>query len=73
MTYFTYRGQDITLDILFKIEKVVSMLAEKRKLSFDEMFGIFLKSKTYKALVLTESCMWSESSDFICDEFLERG
>ena len=69
MPHYTYKNQDITIDILMKIEHVVRILAEKHGKSFDEMLQLFYASKTFAALKNTESCMWAESAEFIADDF----
>ena len=69
MPHYTYKNQDITIDILMKIEHVVRILAEKYGKSFDEMLQQFYASKTFAALKNTESCMWAESAEFIADDF----
>jgi hypothetical protein len=66
--YF-YKEQDITIDVLFKIEHIVSILAEKEKRAFDEMFALFLASKTYATLQRTQNLLWAESAEFIVDEY----
>jgi hypothetical protein len=68
-TKYLYKGQDITTDILFKIEHIVSIIAEKEKTSFEEAYLNFLKSNTYKILQKTSSLMWAENAEFIVDEY----
>ena len=69
MPEYTYHNQNITIDILMKVEQIVRILSERFGKSFDEMLGIFYASKTYQALKNTESCMWAESAEFIADDF----
>ena len=66
---FFYKGQDLTLDFYEKIRVVVELLAENEQKSFDECYELFVKSKTYEALQEPESLLWSESPQFICDEY----
>jgi len=66
--YF-YKEQDITTDIMFKIEHIVSIIAEKEKNSFEVAYQNFLNSNTYKILQKTSSLMWAESAEFIVDEY----
>jgi hypothetical protein len=66
--YF-YKEQDITTDIMFKIEHIVSILAEKEKTLFETAYLNFLNSNTYKVLQKTSSLMWAESAEFIVDEY----
>ena len=69
MPHYTYNNQDITIDILMKVEQVVRILADKAGKSFDEMLMLFYKSRTYAALKNTQSGMWAESAEFIADDF----
>jgi hypothetical protein len=68
-TKYTYNGQDITTDILFKIEAVVSIIAEKEKAPFEDAYLRFLNSRAYELLQKTSSLMWAESAGFIVDEY----
>ena len=69
MPHNIWNNQDITLDILMKIEQVVRILSEKLKKTFDEELSLFYKSRTFQALKNTQSEMWAESAEFIADEF----
>ena len=69
MPKYMWNNQDITLDILMKIEQVVRILSESLKKPFDEMLRLFYNSKTFRALKNTQSEMWAESAEFIADEF----
>ena len=69
MPKYMWNNQDITLDILMKIEQVVRILSEKFKKPFDEELKDFYKSRTFRALKNTQSEMWAESAEFIADEF----
>lgn len=72
MPHYFYNGTDITIDILMKIEEVVRLLSERFSKPFDEMLFQFYASKTFKALKNTDSCIWSESSPFIVDEYVRE-
>ena len=69
MPHYIWNNQDITLDILMKIEQVVRILSEKLKKPFDEELKDFYKSRTFRTLKNTQSEMWAESAEFIVDEF----
>ena len=69
MPHYMYNNQDITIDILLKIEQVVRILSEKLKKPFDEVLNSFYKSRTFSSLRNTSSGMWAESAEFIADEF----
>jgi hypothetical protein len=66
---YTYKGENITTDIIFKIENIVEILSHRNKKNFDTMYVEFLESKTYSTLKNTDSLLWTESSEFIADEY----
>jgi hypothetical protein len=68
-TKYTYNGEDITLDMMFKIEHIVNILAIREKKDFDTVFAEFLASATYKALRNTSNALWAESSEYIADDY----
>lgn len=69
MPHYVYNNQDITIDILLKIEEVVRILSKDFKKPFDEILQSFYKSKTFDSLKNTQTGMWAESAEFIADEF----
>ena len=69
---YVYRGQDITLDVIMKIEHVAKLIADKKSCGFEQAYRDFLASKAYVALQKTESVMWAESAEFIVDEFFRE-
>lgn len=69
---YSYKGQDITLDIIMKIEKIISIICEKTGETFEEVLKKFYESNTYKALQNTESVLWAESSQYIVDELFRE-
>ncbi|MCL2155009.1 MAG: hypothetical protein FWH53_05030, partial [Leptospirales bacterium] len=60
---------DITIDLMFKIEHIVNILAERDNIDFDTVFAEFLASDTYRILQQTDTLLWAESSEFIVDEY----
>jgi len=68
-TKYTYKEQDITIDMMFKIEHIVNILAKLEKKDFDAAFAEFIASKTYHVLQETSNLFWAESSEFIADEY----
>ena len=68
-TKYSYKGQDITTDMMFKIEHIVNILAERENKDFDTVLAIFLTSDTYRILQQTDNLLWAESSEFIADEY----
>ena len=68
-TKYTYKEQDITIDMMFKIEHIVNILTKLEKKDFDAAFAEFIASKTYQVLQETSNLFWAESSEFIVDEY----
>jgi len=66
---YIFKDQDITTDVLFKIEQIVSILAEKEQIHFDDAYETFISSETYKTLKRTGNLYWAESAEFIADEY----
>ena len=66
---YSYKGQDITTDMMFKIEHIVNILAERENKDFDNVLATFLTSDIYRSLQQTDNLLWAESSEFIADEF----
>jgi hypothetical protein len=68
-TKYTYNGEDITIDMMFKIEHIVNILAERENKDFDTVFAEFVASGTYQNLQQTNNLLWAESSEYIADEY----
>ncbi|MDR0811504.1 MAG: hypothetical protein LBN23_04425 [Paludibacter sp.] len=68
-TKYIYNGEDITIDMMFKIEHIVNILAEYENKDFDTAFAEFTASETYKRLQQTNNLLWAESSEYIADEY----
>jgi len=66
---YVFKGEDITTDLLFKIEQIVSILAEKEHIVFDDAYELFVSSDTYSILKRTDNLYWAESAEFIVDEY----
>ena len=66
---YIFKGQDITTDLLFKIERIVSILAEKENIFFDDAYEKFVSSDTYIILKRIDNLYWAESAEFIVDEY----
>jgi hypothetical protein len=67
-----YKGQDITLDVMFKIEHVVRIIAEQGGRAFDDAYADLAQTATYAALQKPGTLMWSESAEFIVDRYNEE-
>jgi hypothetical protein len=66
---YIFKDEDITTDILFKIEEIVSILAENENITFDEAYTLFISSNIYGILLQTNNLLWAESAEFITDEY----
>jgi hypothetical protein len=69
--YF-FNNEDITTDLLFKIEHIVNILSEKKQAEFDDMYAAFISSNTYQILKRTGNLYWAESAEFIADDFFRE-
>lgn len=69
---YLYKGENITLDILIKIEQVVRLIEKYSYRSFDDCLCDFLHSNVYDALRKPDSLMWSENAEFILDEYFRE-
>ena len=68
-TKYIYKEQDITVDMMFKIERIVNILAKRDKKDFDTAFAEFIDSSTYRILQNVNNLFWAENSEFIVDEY----
>jgi len=66
---YLYKGNDLTTLILFKAEKIASIIAEQEASAFDAAYAKFLTSKTYGLLQRPETLMWGENAEFVVDEY----
>jgi hypothetical protein len=66
---YIFKDQDITTDVLFKIEEIVNILAEKENIPFDDAYALFVSSNTYSILHRTDNLYWAESAEFLVDEY----
>jgi hypothetical protein len=66
---YIYKGKDISFLVIRKIEQVVSIIAEKENVCFEDVYSNFLKSKIYKSLQNTNTLMWFENAEFIVGEY----
>ena len=66
---YLFNGEDITTDILFKIEHIVNIMAEIEKIPFDDAYAAFILSNTYETLKQTDNLYWAESAEFLVDEY----
>jgi hypothetical protein len=67
-----YNGQELTFILVQKIDRIVSIIAEKENILFDFAYTNFSTSKTYRSLQNPESLLWAESAEFIADEYFRE-
>ena len=66
---YLFKDEDITTDVLFKIEHICTILAERETIPFDKAYEAFISSDTYKILKRTGNLYWAESAEFLADEY----
>ena len=66
---YVYKGKNLTSLILIKAEHVVSLLADLKSVSFEHAYHDFLRSRTFQNLQNTQTLLWSESAEFIVDDY----
>ena len=66
---YIFKGDDITTDVLFKIEHIASIIAENEHILFDDAYEMFVSSNTYSILKRVYNLYWAESAEFIVDEY----
>jgi hypothetical protein len=66
---YMYKGQNLTTLILSKLEHIIGLLAEQEGRAFDDCYVDFVSSKTYQNLINTNTLLWSESAEFILDDY----
>jgi hypothetical protein len=71
-TLYTFNGEDISIDLLIKIEHIVRIIAAESHTAFDDAYDDFLASRTYRTLQKTASLLWAESSEFIADDYFRE-
>lgn len=69
---YLYRNEDVTLDVIIKIEHVVRLISKETGKAFDDCLLDFYQSKVYEMLQKTGSLMWIESAEFITDEYFRE-
>jgi hypothetical protein len=66
---YVYNGNDLTTLIIFKIEKIAAIIAQRENISFDAACTKFFASEMYRILQKTDTLMWGENVEFIVDEY----
>ena len=68
---YIFKDHYITTDMLFKIEQIASILAEKEHILFDDTYELFVSSETYSILKRLDNLFWSESAEYIVNEYYQ--
>ena len=72
MHKYLYMGQDLTFDVVIKVEMIVERVCKKEGSEFEEVLIKFLESNTYKNLKSKESILKTRGTEFIVNElFIE--
>ena len=66
---YIYHGIDITLDVYERIKEVVELIADKEGISFEDAYILLADSKLYAGLQNMQTLYWSDSPEFLLDEF----
>jgi hypothetical protein len=66
---YSFHDENITLDVLLKIEKIVTQIAEQKQIDFESAYELFAKSAIYRTLQNTDTKLWAESTEFIVNQF----
>ena len=69
---YLYMGQDLTLDVVIKIEMIVERVCKKEGSEFEEVLIEFFKSNTYKNLKSKESILRTRGTEFIVNELFRE-
>ncbi|MCL2808260.1 MAG: hypothetical protein FWD27_08960 [Coriobacteriia bacterium] len=66
---YSYKGKNLTTLVLTKIEHVASIVASREMISFELAYRSFISSKTFDILQNMQTLLWSESAEFIVEEY----
>jgi hypothetical protein len=64
-----YHDEDIAFILVVKTEHAVRVISERMNVGFDEALEDFVHSTTHEALQNPETLLWTESAEFIADEY----
>jgi len=71
-TRLVYNNEDITLDVMMKIEHICRLIAAQQEIPFDEAYERFVNTATYEALQKPSTLMWAESAEYIVDCYVDE-
>lgn len=66
---YVYHGIDITLDVYDRIKEVAELIAKKEMITFEDAYILLADSKLYTGLQNMETLYWSESPEYLLEEF----
>lgn len=66
---YVYHGIDITLDVYETIKDIVVLISKREGISFEDAYILLADSKLYAGLQNMETLYWSESPEFLLEEF----
>lgn len=66
---YVYHGIDITLDVYDRIKDVAELIAKKEGIAFEDAYILLADSKLYAGLQNMETLYWSESPEYLLEEF----
>lgn len=66
---YVYHGIDITLDVYDRIKDVAELIAKKEGITFEDAYILLADSKLYAGLQNMETLYWSESPEYLLEEF----
>lgn len=67
-----YIGENLTLDLVMKVEIIITRISEEEGREFEEIFIKFLNSNTYRTLKNKDSKFRNKKSELIIDELFKE-
>lgn len=69
---YYFNNQDITMNVLSQIHKVINLIQLNENISFQQALEQFYISNTCNKLIQVENGLWAESYSYIFDLFCEK-
>lgn len=67
-----YIGENLTLDLVMKVEIIVAKISKEEGSEFEEVFIKVLNSNTYRTLKNKNSVFRNKKSEFIIEELFKE-
>lgn len=67
-----YIGENLTLDLVMKVEIIITRISKEEGREFEEIFIKFLNSNTYKTLKNKDSKFRNKKSELIIEELFKE-